>query len=83
MRGNTIITRETRARTHSTLAAKLLIAAMVFAGPAVFAADDQKLVAGVKQSLSLSSLEQSLEPLKQRFNEHRGTRRFVAVLSPT
>ena len=35
------------------------------------------------RSANLVSLQDSLEPLEHYFNEHRGTRRFLAVLSPT
>ena len=35
------------------------------------------------RSANLVSLQDSLEPLEKHFNEHRNTRRFVAVLSPT
>lgn len=31
----------------------------------------------------LTSLEKSLQPLRDRFNEHKGKLRFVTLLSPT
>lgn len=35
------------------------------------------------QSGNLVSLQDSVEPLEEHFNEHRDTRRFLALLSPT
>jgi hypothetical protein len=36
-----------------------------------------------KELLELISLENSLAPLKNRFNEHKNRRRFIALLSPS
>jgi hypothetical protein len=36
-----------------------------------------------KELLELISLENSLTPLKNRFNEHKSKMRFIALLSPS